>query len=176
MSTAEQVYAYLDSLGIAYDTLTHPEVHTIGDSAPVDEALHSLTAKNYFLCTKNKKNFYLCLVRPNVRFHTADISKQVGSARLSFADADSMARLLRVYPGAVSPMGLIFDAGHRVRLIVDRGLTEYERLTFHPCENTQSLAMGTGDFLNVFLPSLGVTPLYVEIHDFTEGESLSGQH
>ncbi len=166
MNTSKQVFDYLSSIGIEYDAISHPVVHTIDDSAPIDAALHSLTAKNYFLCTKNKKNYYLCIVRPNARFHTADISKQVGSSRLSFADADSMAQFLRVYPGAVSPMGLIFDADHRVRLIVDDRLADCDRITFHPCDNAQSLAMRTDDFLNVFLPSVGVEPLYVEIHDF----------
>ena len=170
MNAAEQVYAYLNSIGIAYESARHPAVMTIADCAPIDRKLNAVTAKNYFLCTKNQKHFYLCIVRPNARFHTADISKQVNSSRLSFAGAEHLERYLRVYPGAVSPMGLIFDAEHVVRLILDRGLTECERIAFHPCDNTRTIAMRTDDFLHAFLPSLGVEPLFVEIHDFETTE------
>lgn len=163
---SEQVYAYLDSIGIAYDRVQHTAVKTIADCAPIDRQLNAVTAKNYFLCTKNKKRFYLCIVRPNARFHTADISKQVHSSRLSFADAADLDKYLRVYPGAVSPMGLIFDAERAVRLILDRGLLQCERIAFHPCDNTQTIAMFTSDFQSVFLPSIGAEPLLVEIHDF----------
>ena len=166
MNVSEQVYAYLNSIGIAYESARHPAVRTIADCAPIDRQLNAVTAKNYFLCTKNRKNFYLCIVRPNARFHTADISKQVNSSRLSFAGAEYLERYLRVYPGAVSPMGLIFDADRAVRLILDRGLAECERIAFHPCDNTQTIAMRTDDFLNVFLPSAGVKPLFADIHDF----------
>lgn len=170
MHISEQVYAYLDSIGIAYDHAQHPAVQTIADCAPIDRRLNAITAKNYFLCTKNRRNFYLCIVRPNARFHTADISKQVNSSRLSFADAQYLERYLRVYPGAVSPMGLIFDTERAVRLILDRDLKQCERIAFHPCDNTQTIAMRTADFLNVFLPSVGVAPLLVSIHDFETTE------
>lgn len=77
-SVAEEVCARLDALGIDYDTAEHPPVHTIGDCAPVECMLNCMVVKNYFLTTKNRKHFYLCLVRPDARFRTADISKQAG--------------------------------------------------------------------------------------------------
>ena len=166
MNAAEQVYAYLNSIGIAYESARHPAVMTIADCAPIDRKLNAVTAKNYFLCTKNQKHFYLCIVRPNARFHTADISKQVNSSRLSFAGAEYLERYLRVYPGAVSPMGLIFDTEMCVRLLVDSALRGVERLAFHPCDNSATLAMRGADFFSRFLPAVGHAPQFVEIHDF----------
>lgn len=153
-------------MGIAYDAIRHEAVHTIEDCAAGDAALNALTVKNYFLTTKNHKNFYLCLVRPNARFRTSDISRQAHSSRLSFANEDEMQRLLRVHPGAVSPMGLIFDGEKQVHLLVDAGLKDTERIAFHPCDNTRTLAMAGKDFFNIFLPALGYEPQFVEIHDF----------
>ena len=72
-----------------------------------------------------------------------------------------MALLLSTYPGAVRPMGLIFDAEDRVRVLMDAALYDTEELAFHPCDNTESLAMKTFDFLNIFLPSLSKTPTKV---------------
>jgi len=166
--TPSQVYAYLDKLGISYEKIAHEAVHTIADCAAADNALHAVTAKNYFLATKHRDHFYLCLVRPNARFKSVDISRQIGSTRLSFAPEEDMMRLLRVHPGAVSPMGLIFDAENEVQLLVDEGLQNVNRIAFHPCDNTQTLAMDTADFFNIFLPSTGHNARFVTVHDFIQ--------
>ena len=167
-SVAEEVYDRLDGLGIPYEAVEHPPVHTIGDCVPVERQLNCMVVKNYFLTTKNRKHFYLCLVRPDARFRTADISKQAGSSRLSFADEAQMERLLRVHPGAVSPMGLLFDEEKQVELLVDAALRDVPRLGFHPCDNSRSLAMAAQDFFERFLPAVGREPRWVEIHDFQE--------
>ena len=164
--TAREVYARLDALGISYVSMEHAPAMTIEDCLENDKSLGGVTAKNYFLTTKNQKNFFLCLVRPEARFKTSDISKQVGSSRLSFGNEDQMQELLHVHPGSVSPMGLMFDGENRVRLLVDAGLKEIEKIAFHPCDNTQTLVMKTADFFDVFLPAVQHEPTFVEIHDF----------
>lgn len=164
--TARQVYEYLNALGIEYESVTHPPVETIADCLENDHRLGAVTAKNYFLCTKNLKNFYLCLTRPNARFKSGDISAQLGSARLHFAPEEYMEAFLHLKPGSVSPMGLIFDEEHRVRLAVDLRLKDAKKLAFHPCINTQTLAMQTTDFFEKFLPSIGCDVCWIEIHDF----------
>jgi Ala-tRNA(Pro) deacylase len=166
--TAAKVYTFLDELGIPYRRAEHAPVHTIEDCAAVDRSLNSLTAKNYFLATKHRDHFYLCLVRPNARFKSVDVSRQIGSTRLSFAEEEHLLRLLRVHPGAVSPMGLIFDENREVQLLVDAGLKDVEQISFHPCDNTQTLAMSAEDFFGRFLSAAGHEPRFVEIHDFIE--------
>ena len=155
-------------MGIACEWMEHAPAYTIHDCLENDAKLHAVTAKNYFLTTKNKKNFYLCLVRPEARFKTSDISKQVGSSRLSFAGEEPMECLLKVHPGSVSPMGLMFDEEQQVHLIVDSALRDVERIAFHPCDNTCTLAMNSADFFGKFLPGIGREAAFVEIHDFLE--------
>lgn len=170
--TAKEVFARLEAMDIACEWMEHPPVHTIEDCLENDKKLHAVTAKNYFLTTKNRKNFYLCLVRPEARFKTSDISRQVGSSRLSFAGEEAMERLLKVHPGCVSPMGLMFDAEKQVRFIVDSGLKAVEKIAFHPCDNTVTLAMDTADFFEKFLPAVEREPVFVEVHDFM-GETVA---
>lgn len=165
---ASRVYAFLDGLGIAYEKITHEAVFTMQDCVPGDEALHAVTAKNCFLATKHRDHFYLCLVRPNARFRSVDISRQIGSTRLSFGPEEDLLRLLKVHPGAVSPMGLIFDADNQVQLLVDGALKDVDRIAFHPCDNTQTLAMAAADFFNIFLPAIRHKPRFVEVHDFIQ--------
>lgn len=166
METADQVYEYLNALGIEYARVSHPPVETIADCLENDRRLGAVTAKNYFLATKNLKNFYLCLTGPDARLKSSDISAQLNSARLHFAPQEALEALLHVKPGAVSPMGLIFDAEHRVQLAVDLRLKDAQHLAFHPCVNTQTLAMQTADFFEKFLPSVGCDVHWIEIHDF----------
>ena len=163
---AREVFARLDELGIAYESVEHPAVHTIADCAAVEALVGAVVAKNYFLTTKNRKRFFLCLVRPEARFRTSDISRQAETSRLSFANAEDLLARLRVQPGAVSPMALMFDEANGVELLVDRGLLQIERIAFHPCDNTCTLAMRSADFFQRFLPALGREPRFVEVHDF----------
>lgn len=164
--TAKLVFERLDEMGISYASMEHAPALTIADCLENDKTLGGVTAKNYFLTTKNQKNFFLCLVRPEARFRTSDISKQVNSSRLSFGTQEQMQELLKVHPGSVSPMGLMFDGDMKVRLLVDKGLTEVEKIAFHPCDNTMTLVMDSKDFFGIFLPSVRHEPTFVEIHDF----------
>ena len=164
--TAREVFARLDTMGIEYEYVEHPAVHTIEECIETDALPGAVTAKNYFLTTKNRKRFFLCLVRPEARFRSSDISRQAGSSRLSFAGEEDLLSHLRVHPGAVSPMGLLFDEARDVELLVDSELMRVEKLAFHPCDNTCTLAMRSDDFLNRFLSQLGRAPRFVEIHDF----------
>ena len=156
MSVASEVFAFLDGLGIPYSTLEHAPANTMADCVAIDAALGALTVKNIFLTTKNKKKCYLCIARPDARFHTADVSKQVGSSRLSFAPEEMLFEKLRCHGGSASPMGLIFPEARGVGLIVDSALRGERTLAFHPCDNTRTLAMAEEDFFGRFLPAAGV--------------------
>ena len=165
---ARAVFDALATLGIAVRALAHPPTADMAACGALDGALGALTPKNIFLTPKNHSRYYLCLTRPEARFRTADISKQAGASRLSFAPEGPLRDLLRCRPGAASPLGLLFDRDRRVALLVDRALREVPTLGFHPCDNTLTVAMSGRDFFEVFLPSVRVEPIDVEIHDFLE--------
>lgn len=160
------VCARLDEMGIPYRRYRHEAAFTMEDCAAVDEMIGASVCKNYFLTTKSKKHYCLCVVRGNARLKTSDISKQAGTPRLSFADEADMTAMLRVHPGSVSPMGLMFDAENRVQLLVDRALADAGEMGFHPCDNTETIVLSGPDFFEKFLPAVGHSPKFVEIHDF----------
>lgn len=153
--TERAVYAALDALGIAYRRVDHGPAMTIADCQAVDAVLGVAMCKNLFLCNAQKTAFYLLLMPGDKPFRTKDLSKQINSARLSFADADHMREYLHISPGAVSVMGLLFDTEQRVRLLIDSDLMKEEFLGCHPCENTSSLRIPMRDILEVFLPHTG---------------------
>ena len=66
---------------------------------------------------------------------------------------EKLLELLGLKPGAISPMGLIFDKNHELTLLIDRDLQALPKICFHPLVNTESLAMETKDFFETFLES-----------------------
>jgi len=160
--TSKAVFDFLDGVGIPYRTAEHAPAFTMADCAGVDRRLGALTVKNIFLTTKSKKRFYLCLCRPDARFVTSDVSKQVLSPRLSFAPEEVLFEKLRCHGGSASPMGLIFPEAAGVGLIVDSALRDEPILAFHPCDNTRTLAMAGEDFFGRFLSAVGVAAEWVQ--------------
>lgn len=165
---AKDVLETLSAMGIGYSLFEHPPAATMEDCRASEEALSAVMPKNIFLTPRNGSAFYLLLTRPDARFKTADISKQLGISRLSFAPEDMLFEYLRTYPGAITPLGLLYDGSREVRVAVDSALRDAPRLSFHPCDNTASVALTNEDFFGRFLPELGYLPAYVEIHDFIE--------
>lgn len=166
--TASVVLEKLKSMSISAPFVEHPPAHTMEDCRAAEVLLNAVMPKNIFLTPRNKSAYYLLIVRADARFRTADISKQLGVSRLSFAPAEELLRILNTYPGAITPMGLLFDEERAVNVVVDSSLKSAPLLAFHPCDNKASLAITNNDFFGRFLPSLGYAPAYVEIHDFIE--------
>ena len=57
-------------------------------------------------------------------------------------------------PGAVSPLTLFNDKDHKVRLVMDKGLLEFDEINVHPLVNDKTLTMKTAD-LETFLEATG---------------------
>ena len=157
------VYRFLDQLAIPFIRIDHGPVHTMEDCQKIDAELGGVICKNLFLCNQQKTVFYLLMIREDKSFKTKDVSKQLGVSRLSFGTPEDMERLLHISPGAVSPMGLLFDSARDVHLVLDSDLLQGEYLGCHPCVNTASIRMRMQDFLNVYLPAIGKTPAFVTI-------------
>lgn len=168
MSMEQAVYDALAQMGIQYDVVQHRAAHTMEECAFVMEPLRATCVKNIFLCPRNQSRFYLLMTRPEAKLKTSDISKQAGASRLGFAPEDRLWQYLRERPGAISPMGLIFDENREVTVLVDSALRDAPRVAFHPCVNTASLAMSSDDFFDKYLKQLGYDPIFVTIHDFID--------
>ena len=156
-------YDLLDRLGIAYDRADHEHADTIPDCELVEQVLGAEICKNLFLTNRQETVFYLLLMPGTKPFKTKDLSKQIGSSRLSFANADHMLRLLDITPGSVSALGLMNDREKQVRLLVDRDLLQEENFGCHPCINTSSLRFTTAELFEKILPALEHEPSFVEL-------------
>lgn len=153
------VYDLLEELQIPYLRVDHEVLPTIEACREVDKLLDIEICKNLFLCNQQKTKFYLLLMPGTKKFVTKEVSKQIGSARLSFAKDTYMEEILNISPGSVSIMGLMNDWENKVRLLIDREVLEQEYLGCHPCINTSSLKLRMEDVITKFLPRVH--------HDYT---------
>ena len=150
-----RTYDFLDKLGIEYYRTDHEPANTMEACNKIDAVRGVIICKNLFLCNRQKTNYYLLMMPGDKKFKTKELSAQINSARLSFADADDMLRYLDIEPGAVSIMGLMNDKGHAVQLLIDEDVLKGEYLGCHPCVCTSSLKMKTRDVIEKFLPVTG---------------------
>lgn len=158
-------YDFLDNLGIEYFCVDHREMSadTMEACEAIDAALGCKICKNLFLCNRQKTDFYLLMMPGNKPFKTKDLSAQINSARLSFADSEAMLEFLDITPGSVSILGLINDTQGNVRLIVDKDILNDEYIGCHPCVNTTSIKIKTTDIFDKLINATNHTKTIVEL-------------
>lgn len=159
----DAAFGLLESLGIDYDRVSSDPADNMEKCAAVSEVLGVPICKNLFLCNRQKTQFYLLCMGPDKPFLTKDLSRQIGSARLSFAPEESLWELLRCTPGSATILGLMNDTDHRVRLLMEREVCEAEFLSCHPCICTSSLKLKTADVLQKLLPHTGHEATVVDL-------------
>ena len=152
-----RTYDFLDDLGIRYLRTDHEPANTMEACNVIDSVLEIVICKNLFLCNRQKTDFYLLMMPGDKKFKTKELSRQIQSARLSFAEPEDMLKYLDIEPGAVSIMGLINDRDRAVRLLIDEDVLAEEFIGCHPCVCTSSLKIRTEDVLQKFLPATGHT-------------------
>ena len=150
-----RTYDFLDELGIAYQRTDHEPADNMEACNAIDVVLGVIICKNLFLCNRQKTRFYLLMMPGDKKFKTKELSAQINSSRLSFADAEDMLKYLDIEPGAVSIMGLMNDKEHVIQLLIDEDVIADEYLGCHPCVCTSSLKMKTADVIEKFLPATG---------------------
>ena len=124
----DRTYAALEELGIPFDRVDHDPAEDMADCAVISQALGADICKNLLLTPRNRSAFYLLAMPGDKPFVTKELSKQIGSSRLSFATAEDLEQLLGVQPGSASELGLLNDTEHRETLVLDRvpSLPQYQ--------------------------------------------------
>jgi Ala-tRNA(Pro) deacylase len=134
----DQLFAYLDSLGVAHRTVWHPAVFTVEEAQAQRDRDH-LTGgftKNLFL--RDKKGALFLVVAPeDATIELKSLHRLLGATgRFSFASPELMRELLGVEPGSVTPFAVVNDEAGRVTVVLDAAMMAHEVLNFHPLTNT----------------------------------------
>ncbi len=158
-----RAYELLDSLGVFYERVDHEAAMTMEACREIDDVLNVKMCKNLFLRNRQGTDFYLLLISGEKPFKTKELSAQIGTARLSFADGGDMEKYLDITPGSLSVLGLMNDKENKVRLLIDRDVVKDDFIGVHPCVNTSSLKLKTNELIEKIIPAMHHNPTYVEL-------------
>jgi Ala-tRNA(Pro) deacylase len=156
-ATPDNLFAFLDTLGIAHKTVTHPAVFTVEEARDLRGAIAGGHTKNLFLRDK-KGAAYLVVAPEEAAVELRPLHRLLGaSGRFSFGSAELMRDLLGVAPGSVTPFAAINDKDRRVTVVLDAALMAHEALNFHPLVNTATTTISRDGLLK-FLAATGHPP------------------
>lgn len=145
-ATPDDLFRRLDALGIAHATHRHAAAFTVEQGNAVWGDIPGVHCKNLFL--KDAKGKLWLVVAPADRpIDLKKLPERIGSARLSFGNAELLRAVLGVDPGSVTPFGLINDVEHRVTVVLDRWMTEQPLVNYHPLRNDMTTTLAAADLL-----------------------------
>jgi Ala-tRNA(Pro) deacylase len=138
--TEEQIYDEFERSGIAFEKLEHDPVFTVEESAAIHKVMTAAHTKNLFLKDKGG-SFWLVVLPSDRRADLRAIAKNVGAGKFSFGKAEDMERLLRVAPGAVTPIAAANAPPGIVPVVFDASFEKQERIAVHPLRNSATIAL-----------------------------------
>jgi len=93
---------------------------------------------------------------------TKALAGLIGSKRLSFASAETLAEVLGVQPGSVTPLAVLNDTGRQVRAVLHAGLMDAGAVLVHPLVNTATVPLAPADLLR-FMTAVHGAPAVVDL-------------
>ena len=151
------LFARLDDLGIAHETIEHPAVFTVEESQKLRGRLTGAHIKNLFLRDR-KKRLFLCSVLEDREVDLKALRKRLGAKdSLSFGSPETLMEVLGVLPGSVTPLAVINDTDRQVTVVLDEGIFAQPVVNCHPLRNTATTTVVVGDLLR-FLEAEGYQP------------------
>ena len=151
MSKAE-TYRYLTDHGISYEVTEHQAVYNMAELDSVSLPYRECDAKNLFVRDDKKRNYYLITVKGDKRVDLKEFRRAHGLRNLSFASAEDLMTIMGLFPGAVTPLGLLNDSEHRVKLYLDASFRD-GMIGVHPNDNTATVWLRADDMIRLITES-----------------------
>ncbi len=143
-----EIKGILDGRGISYEYMEHPPLFTMEDIERYGLPHREVIAKNVFASDDRRRTYFLITVKGDERVDLKAIGKPWGYNHLRFASSEELASMLGLYPGAVSPFGLLNDSSSEIIYCIDKRLLG-GLIGAHPNDNTASVWLFASDLLAI---------------------------
>ncbi|CZT33382.1 prolyl-tRNA synthetase associated domain-containing protein [Rhizobium sp. 9140] len=160
--TAEDLFRFLDDLGIAHQTKRHAPVFTVAESVSLRDEIPGGHTKNLFVKDK-KDNYFLLTVEEHATVDLKTVHTLIGAAsKVSFGKPEKLMEYLGVISGAVTALGVINDHAQAVTLVLDADLMREEIVNCHPLTNDATTSLASRDLIR-FAEATGHVPLVLKV-------------
>lgn len=148
MLSKEQTCEALRAMGIEFERVDHPAVYNMAETAHLALPHPEAEAKNLFLRDDRREHYFLLTVRGDKRVDLKEFRRAHQTRPLKFASEEELFSMLGLIPGAVTPLGVLNDAEHRVKFFLDRAFAG-GLVGVHPNDNTATLWLRAEDLIRV---------------------------
>ena len=143
----DDIFKKLTESGVRYTVFRHLPVYTVEDMEKLSIPGIEFVTKNLFLRDDKGKNHYLVVLDKDKKADLKAIKNQIGSRPLSFASEDRLMKYLGLKKGAVTPLGILNNAGAAVTVVLDKSLAGRGTVGIHPNDNTATIFISYEDLL-----------------------------
>ncbi|MDV9033398.1 YbaK/EbsC family protein [Pseudomonas sp. RAC1] len=118
----------------------HEKIYNMAESGQLKMRLRGMRCKNLLLRDK-KRGLYLVVTTADKAVDLSRLSGVLGCSRLSLASTEQLFDVLKVVPGALSPLALVNDVDREITLVLDQALEGVPLYLFHPLDNGVSVQL-----------------------------------
>jgi Ala-tRNA(Pro) deacylase len=159
----QRIFETLKALEIPFDYYEHPPAPTIEIAQQYWKDIDAVHSKNLFFRNHKGNKHYLVVFEHLQNLAIHDLEKRLKQGKLSFASEARMMKYLGLFPGSVSPFGIVNDTEQHVYLFLDKNLQKAEKVSFHPNDNRADVVISFADFLR-FLEFQGNQFEFLELY------------
>lgn len=146
----DEIYEYLRNKNIWFEITEHKAVYNMEELSEVNLPYPEADAKNLFVRDDKKRNYYLITVKGDKRVDLKAFRRKYETRPLSFASGDDLMKIMGLIPGAVTPLGILNDAEHKVQFFLDEAFLSSPGLVgVHPNDNTATVWLKAEDLMSL---------------------------
>lgn len=146
----QEIYDYLKQKNIWHEITEHIAVYNMAELSQISIPYPEADAKNLFVRDDKKRNYYLITVRGDKRVDLKEFKKAHQTRALSFASESDLMNIMRLIAGSVTPLGVLNDTEHKVKVFIDKDFFEIPGLIgVHPNDNTATVWLKAEDLVNI---------------------------
>ena len=112
-----KLFAYLEALGIASETVEHEAMFTVEQSQALRGTIPGAHTKNLFLRDKENR-LVLVVAKEDTKVDFKGLSKRLGLGRFSFGKPAQMKAVLGIEPGSVTALALMHEGSTALTAVV----------------------------------------------------------
>ena len=146
----QETYDFLTQSGVKFEITEHQAVYNMAELAQIDNPHPECDAKNLFVRDDKRRQYYLITVKGDKRVDLKAFRKAQGTRPLTFASESELMDIMRLIPGAVTPLGLLNDSDLRVIFYLDKDFfKEHFLIGVHPNDNTATVWLNVNDLADI---------------------------